>query len=487
MEAYMLSISKYSSFTVSSIILLLLSMKFLEYTTAFTLGNETDRASLLAFKTEITEDSLGALASWNNSLHICKWAGVACGLKHQRVTSLNLQGLKLSGTISPHLGNLSFYALLTCLTTTFKVGNLFRLQYLNMSFNFLGGHISANLSQCSNLTALVLDHNYFVGQIPYELGYLVNLRQLYLGNNLTESIPASIGNLAALRVLYLSYNHLQGEVPGSISQLRDLAALGLSDNNLYGEFPPALYNMSSLRFIALMDNKLQHLGAVNFSYNSLTGSIPPDIGDLSNLVYADFSYNRYSGNIPISMGKLSAVTILYMQNNSLQGTIPYFGGPLSLQYLDLSCKNLSGQVPPFFMNLSSLVYLNLSFNNLEGGFSSENLIDSGSFGTVDKGTLSPDETVIAVKVLHLHLPDASKSFMAECQALRHTRHRNLVKVITACSSSDFQGNDFKAIVYPFMTNGSLEEWLHPKSERHHNGLNIIQRINILVDVAAAIS
>lgn len=67
------------------------------------------------------------------------------------------------------------------------------------------------------------------------------------------------------------------------------------------------------------------LRAVNFSYNPLTGSIPPDIGDFSKLVYADFSYNRYSGNIPISMGKLSAVTILYMQNNSLQGTIPYFG------------------------------------------------------------------------------------------------------------------------------------------------------------------
>lgn len=203
-----------------------------------------------------------------------------------------------------------FYALLTCLTTTFKVGNLFRLQYLNKSFNFLGGHISANLSQCSNLTALVLDHSYFVGQIPYELGYLVNLRQLYLGNNLTESIPASIGNLPALRVLYLSCNHLQGEVPGSISQLRDLAALGLSDNNLYGEFPPALYNMSSLRFIALTENKFTgflgpniglswpNLDRIYLAANFFTGQIPYSFSNASNLLQLELLGNQFTGQVP---------------------------------------------------------------------------------------------------------------------------------------------------------------------------------------------
>jgi hypothetical protein len=50
--------------------------------------------------------------------------------------------------------------------------------------------------------------------------------------------------------------------------------------------------------------------------------------------------------------------------------------------------------------------------------------------------------------------------MAECAALINIRHRNLVKVLTACSGIDFQGNDFKALVYEFMVNGSLEEWLH---------------------------
>ncbi|KAH9672562.1 hypothetical protein KPL70_017785 [Citrus sinensis] len=101
--------------------------------------------------------------------------------------------------------------------------------------------------------------------------------------------------------------------------------------------------------------------------------------------------------------------------------------------------------------------LNVSYESLvkaTGGFSSANLID---------------QTFIAVKVLFLHQRGALKSFMAECQALRNIRHRNLVKIITACSTSDFQGNYFRALVYEFMHHGSLESWL-----------------NIAIDVASAL-
>nr|XP_027124005.1 putative receptor-like protein kinase At3g47110 [Coffea arabica] len=360
MEAYMLSISKYSSFTVSSIILLLLSMKFLEYTTAFTLGNETDRASLLAFKTEITEDSLGALASWNNSLHICKWDST-------------------------------------------RIGQLIQASIPEHELQFSWRHISANLSQCSNLTALVLDHNYFVGQIPYELGYLVNLRQLYLGNNLTESIPASIGNLAALRVLYLSYNHLQGEVPGSISQLRDLAALGLSDNNLYGEFPPALYNMSSLRFIALTDNKFTgflrpniglswpNLDRIYLAANFFTGQIPYSFSNASNLLQLELLGNQFTGQLQLDDFKPGNTCFKFKPVYRLPVQLMQI---TTLRAVNFSYNSLTGSIPPDIGDLSILFML--IFPTI-GGFSSENLIDSGSFGTVDKGTLSPDETVIAVK------------------------------------------------------------------------------------------
>jgi serine/threonine protein kinase len=128
------------------------------------------------------------------------------------------------------------------------------------------------------------------------------------------------------------------------------------------------------------------------------------------------------------------------------------------------------------------------------GFSTSNLLGSGSFGSVYKGELeeNPGETtnLVAVKVLKLQTPGALKSFTTECEALRNLRHRNLVKIITACSSIDNRGNDFKAIVFDFMPNGSLEGWLHHETTddqtEQQKCLNLLQRVTILLDVANAL-
>nr|XP_010905749.1 probable LRR receptor-like serine/threonine-protein kinase At3g47570 [Elaeis guineensis] len=121
------------------------------------------------------------------------------------------------------------------------------------------------------------------------------------------------------------------------------------------------------------------------------------------------------------------------------------------------------------------------------GFSSTNLIGRGGYGSVYKGILSPHQTIVAVKVFNLQNQGASKSFLAECEVLRSARHRNLVKVMTSCSMVDFRGHDFKALVFEFIPNGSLEKWLRPELDGHHRteSLNLLQRLNIAVDVADA--
>ncbi|MBA0829616.1 hypothetical protein Goarm_014208, partial [Gossypium armourianum] len=121
-------------------------------------------------------------------------------------------------------------------------------------------------------------------------------------------------------------------------------------------------------------------------------------------------------------------------------------------------------------------------------FSSGNLIGIGSFGSVYKGVLE-DQTYVAVKVLNLQRIGASKSFFSECKALRNIMHRNLVKILTACSSVDYQGNEFKALVYEFMPNKSLEAWLHSpldEEQEQPRSLSLCQRLNIITDVAAAV-
>jgi serine/threonine protein kinase len=128
--------------------------------------------------------------------------------------------------------------------------------------------------------------------------------------------------------------------------------------------------------------------------------------------------------------------------------------------------------------------------NATNVFAPDNLIGVGSFGSVYKGrmTIQDQEVTVAVKVLNLQQRGASQSFIAECEALRCVRHRNLVKILTVCSSIDIQGHDFKALVYEFMPNGNLDQWLHQHLEENGEDkvLNIIKRLDIAIDVVSAL-
>ena len=63
--------------------------------------NVTDQWALLKLKDSIANDPHKILSSWNSSLHFCKWHGITCSRRHQRVRVVDLHGYNLRGSIWP--------------------------------------------------------------------------------------------------------------------------------------------------------------------------------------------------------------------------------------------------------------------------------------------------------------------------------------------------------------------------------------------------
>ncbi|XP_020881863.1 probable LRR receptor-like serine/threonine-protein kinase At3g47570 [Arabidopsis lyrata subsp. lyrata] len=223
---------------------------------------------------------------------------------------------------------------------------------------------------------------------------------------------------------------------------------------------------------------------IDFSNNNLFGVIPGYLANFSKLQYLNLSINNFEGRVPTEGKFQNASLVSVFGNKDLCGGIR-----------ELQLKPCSRQEPPMGRKHSSLsrkavIWVSISYGDLQNatdGFSSSNLIGSGSFGTVFKALLPVENKVVAVKVLNMERRGAKKSFMAECESLKDIRHRNLVKLLTACSSIDFQGNEFRALIYDFMPNGSLDMWLHPEEieeiHRPSRTLTLHERLNIAVDVA----
>jgi hypothetical protein len=125
-------------------------------------------------------------------------------------------------------------------------------------------------------------------------------------------------------------------------------------NNLTGSIPPELGNLTALWGLQLCGNQL-------------TGSIPPELGNLTALQLLELDTNQLSGTIPPELGNLRALEVLYLYDNQLSGSIPpELGNLTSLEVLALESNQLTGSIPPELSNLTALQGLALSSNQLTG-------------------------------------------------------------------------------------------------------------------------
>ncbi|KAE8696470.1 hypothetical protein F3Y22_tig00110670pilonHSYRG00080 [Hibiscus syriacus] len=139
---------------------------------------------------------------------------------------------------------------------------------------------------------------------------------------------------------------------GSLSSLEHLSLQ--SNPSLSGQVPPTLGNLSKLRISTL-------------SQNNLTGEIPQELGGLVNLEQLDLSYNNLTGEIPPELGKLKCLAIMDLRSNGLGGVVPFGLAQLHLlQKFDLCSNRIHGKIPPEIGKLNILVLLDLSHNFING-------------------------------------------------------------------------------------------------------------------------
>ncbi|WRX29570.1 Protein kinase domain - like 10, partial [Theobroma cacao] len=359
------------------------------------------------------------------------------------------------------------------------------------------------------------------GNIPGEIGNLSNLISSYICNNeLIGSIPTTIGRLEKLQGLFLQGNKLEGSIPSELCRLKSLGFLYLASNQLAGSIAGCLGDIIALRDLIVDSNKLIGLIPSNFTrlvdilqLNLLYGSILELFGGLIGLEFLDLSRNNFSRIIPKSLQKLLHLKYLNVSFNRLHREIPN-GGPFANYSIQSSmgsealCGAPQLRLPPCTSNFGkhsrkatkliefillphsrqkidreNLIGLakrrRISYQELHqatNGFCESKLLGARSFGLVYQGALS-DGLNIAIKVFNFEVEGSFKSFDVECEVLHNIRHRNLVKIISRCCNVDF-----KALALEFMPNGSLKKWLYS----HNYFLDILHRLNIMIDVASAL-
>ncbi|CAN6724251.1 unnamed protein product [Malus baccata var. baccata] len=286
--------------------------------------------------------------TWPISLYSCK-----------SLKALRLSANDFEGQIQPEilqLKNLTFLSLaqsrLTNVTGAMKILTGFKsLKVLLLSKNFQGEEMPD-------------------GDITADSG-LQNLRVFsFLRCQMTGHIPAWISKLGKLEVLDLSFNILTGTIPGWLGTLPHLFFLLLNDNLISGEFPKELCRLQALvsqkaanetghcslelplyfqrgNNATVLTSQYRYLPnmprVISLRNNSLSGSIPFEIGQLQFLQQLDLSINNFSGNIPGQIANLP-----------------------KLERLELNGNRLSGEIPSSLSNLHFLSTFTVAFNNLEG-------------------------------------------------------------------------------------------------------------------------
>ncbi|XP_061357889.1 LRR receptor kinase BAK1-like [Gastrolobium bilobum] len=481
------------------------------------------------------------LSSWISDGDPCSgsFQGIECN-EHGKVANISLQGMGLSGWLSPAVAELK------CLSG------------LYLHYNNLSGEIPTQISNLTDLVDLYLDVNNLSGTIPPEVGNMASLQVLQLGDNqLVGNIPTQLGSLKQLSTLALQYNKLTGQIPLSLGNLEKLSRLILSFNNFSGMIPAALATTAHLEVLDIQNNSLsgnvpsalKRLGQgfqgannprlcgvgfstlrscnkdkdldVNHIYTSdqdlsKSSNPPKALPEPANIqLHCNQTHCSKSRRFPHTVITASVITITLSFIGA--GFLTFIRYRRQKQRIRNASSSSEGKLSPdqskeFYSKspsaLANVEYCNgwypLSDGQNAGGLCNEylnqfrfnvdevesathylseaNLLGKSKFSAVYKGVLR-DGSLVAIRSLSVTCCKTEEAeFVKGLSLLTSLRHENLVRLRGFCCSSG-RGECF--LIYDFATMGNLSKYLDME-DGSGNVLEWSTRVSIIKGIAKGI-
>ncbi|CAK7324986.1 unnamed protein product [Dovyalis caffra] len=352
----------------------------------------------------------------------------------------------------------------------------------------LKGQFPSGFENCTSLTSLNLSYNKFQGQIPSDIcKRLPHITSLDLSfNNFSGEIPASMANCTYLNHLIINNNQLIGHIPPQIGQLNRIKFFNVSNNLLSGQVPNFVNATVSEDSYAnnegLCGGPLQKCSThrskskMKFDYSFKSGFVIGYAVCATSVVVVFISYcvpwvyvGKKNKKITVSeMVKLMRRrkhnrTVDDQADNSPTAEL-LVEGTKEISLLEKRVTRMS------YADLHDATY----------NFSENNIIGEGKMGILYKASL-PNGYVLAVKKLH-HSHFLEKQFISELKILGSFRHVNLLPLLGFCIESKQ-----RLLVYKYMPNGNLYDWLHPKEEGQAKIMKWGVRVKVAMGLARGLA
>ncbi|KAM0856593.1 hypothetical protein ACQ4PT_048995 [Festuca glaucescens] len=328
-------------------------------------------------------------------------------------------------------------------------------------------------------TVLNLSHNYFTGVIPPQIGQLEVLAVLdFSFNKLSGQIPQSICNLTNLQVLDLSSNNLTGPIPAALNNMHFLSAFNISNNDLEGPIPSG-GQFSTFQNTSFDGNP--KLCGPMFTHKCVSASMPPSSRKHRDkkAVFA-IAFGILFGGIAILLLLVCLLVLVRMKGFTAKnkrddnGNVEASSFYSSSDQILVVIRMLHGRGEENKLKFADILK---ATNN----FDKANIIGCGGYGLVYKAEL-PDGSKLAIKKLNGEMCLMEREFSAEVDALSMAQHDNLVPLWGYCIHENT-----RLLIYSYMENGSLDDWLHNRDDEATSFLDWPTRLKIAQGASLGLS